>query len=437
MKAQRLAAIIVAGLLVASAAGAGAWYLITSPNAHEAPAIVNDGPTFYDAAARVNASVLGVTGGPWMLSVVFGVASPLPSSPSAWGWPGTYPQTMASCQAAFHGLTIWNGSIPLFHGTFNSGTAPFWQFVFFSNATHQLLVATDVRGIVQVFPPIGMESQCGVSSGLGYEPWVSSWAFYRWAFPTDTPAMAAAAWGAVGSRFVSWLGVQPTEMYLLGGINFGSGQPAGTQTAFFTCGTVGSAGVTKGLDVFTDPYDTAVVTGWNNYTLGCTPTYNNWTAVPVDVSFSNTTYEVRDTGTQASQSFQLVAVDNATTRTNVTLGITSWMVGLNLVGRNGTSLPVGYPTCSQWVASVSECTANQTGWFAVLLSGSGGWQGVFGRDPTGVGWSYPVIPLASGQTLVVVVPTAWDLSGATLATTSDAPPLPLTGSTTFPPMGSV
>ncbi len=283
--ARRRTIAVATVAIIAIAGGLGGFFILNGQDG-KSSTIVNDGPTFHDALGAVNLSVNTVSGGPWVLSQVYGVASPVPSSPTSWGW-GEYDNTLASCQAAFNGLTIWNGTIPLFDGSFNSGTAPFWQFVFFSNTTLQILVATDVLGVVHAYPPILMSSPCGMYSGLGYEPWVGSWAFYRWAFPGDTPAMASGAWNALGKSYVSWLGVLPTEMYLMGGVQFGSGQTPATQTTFFTCGTAGAAGVTRGLDVFADTYDTAEVSGSFNYTLGCTPTTNNFTAIPLEMKFSN------------------------------------------------------------------------------------------------------------------------------------------------------
>jgi hypothetical protein len=420
---RRCALTTIAIVVIVAVAGGLGSYLVL--NHRGGNGVVSDGPTFYEALGSVNSSIGVAPGGPWVLSQVYGIATPVPSSPSVWGW-WPLSRTLSSCQAAFNGLTIWNGTMPLFHGTFDSGTAPFWQFVFFSNATQQLLVATNVLGAVHAYAPIALSSSCAVNSQLGFEPWRSSWTFYRWAFPRDTPAMASGAWNAIGKSYVTWLGTSPTEMYYMGDVPFGSGQPYGTQTRFFTCGTVGSAGVTRGLDVFTDTYDTSVVTGWYNYTIGCTPTSNNWAALPVTMQFSNASVAAGTGTTILRQEFQLLSAAG-----NDSHGITSWMVNFNLTYGNGSRLPIAPSGCPAWVASVSDCAASASGWYAVLLSGGGGWQGSFGASPVGHGWNYPVIPMASNETIAVVVPSSWNVSGDTLEVTSTTSELPLTGSMTF------
>ncbi|MGA8302695.1 MAG: hypothetical protein WA691_04830 [Thermoplasmata archaeon] len=428
--AEHRALAIGAAALVILAGGLGGYFILNHLGGGGV-VTVDDGPTFYKALGSVNSSVADVMGGPWILSQVFGIATPVPSSPSVFGWPGSYPMTLSSCQAAFNGLTIWNGSIPLFDGTFNSGTAPFWQLVYFSNVSQQLLVGTDVLDVVHVFSPIAMSSACAMYSGLGVEPWVSSWTFDRWAFPANSPAMAASAWNAVGESFVTSLAKQPTEMYYMGDLNFGSGQPAGTQTKFFLCGTVGSAGVTQGLDVFTNVYDTADVTGWFNYTLGCTPTYDNFTAIPVEMKFFNSTVDNGATTMALRQAFQLLSIWNSTYSPSGSLGINSWMISLNLTSGSGHRVAVSGSGCSAWVPSLGYCAANSSGWYAVLISGNGGWQGSFGASPSGPGWDYPVIPLASNESLAVIVPSSWNVSGYSLDVTSTTTQLPLFGSTVF------
>ncbi|HTT14550.1 MAG TPA: hypothetical protein VMG81_02060 [Thermoplasmata archaeon] len=395
--------------------------------------VVNDGPTFYEALETVNLSVATEPGGPWVLSQVVGVASPVPTYPSAWGW-GSYDDVLASCQPAFNGLTIWNGSIPLFNGTFNSGTAPFWQFMYFSNESAQLLVGTDLEGMGHVYPPIALTSPCAVSSDLGYQPWRSAWTFDRFGFPANTPVLAATSWSVVGQQFVQWLGTAPTEMFLMGDLQFGSGQPFGVQTSFFTCGTAGGVGVTRGLDVFVDPNDTARVALSYNYTLGCTPTTNNWTPIDLQLQFANSGYD-NSTGTTAlSQTFRfeetgpspyLGAGYNER-------GITSWMTRLNLSTGTGAVLPVGTPECSAWIPSMGDCGANATGWYAVLLSPSGEWEGTYGAQAGVPGWNEPVLPIANNETFVLVFPSSWDLAGDSFEATSITSELPMTGSVALP-----
>ncbi len=356
---SRLRAIVVAaivGLLVA--ASWGLWYGFSPRESNHGSGIVSDGPTFAQAFSAVNGSIQQVSGGPWVVSEAFGVAPPTPSSPSSWGWPGAYPQTMNACQQAFNGLTIWNGTLPLFTGSFSSGTAPFWQLVFFSNQSGQLLIGTDEVGKVTVFPPVGLSSPCADFSGLGDEPWNSANLISHGLFPVNSPEMAQAAWGAVGKAWVDGLTELPTEMFLIGGLPFGSGASPTTQVEYFTCGTLAGVGVTRGLSVFTDPNNPSDVTGWENYSLGCTPTASNWTAIPVHLEFTSSMTVVSANGTYSSQAFQVLTGSNASALSNQTLGITSWMVNLSLASSTGTRLPLGTSGCNNWAATPEDCLAD-------------------------------------------------------------------------------
>jgi hypothetical protein len=425
---RTLVSIVVATLLVAAGTGG---YVFVSHWLSANPSPRGDGPTLYGALAAVNQSVDETPGGPWTLSQVYGVASPVPTDPSSWGW-GPYDEVLASCQSAFNGLTLWNGTIPVFDGTFNSGTAPFWQLVFFSNTSQQLLVTTDVLGVTHVYPPIAMTSRCAEGTGLSNKPWGMSqlFDFSGSGFPGNTPGMAAAAWTDDGKDWTSWIKHVPTEMFLMGAAQFGSGQPPDTMTTFFTCGTPGGAGATPGLDVFAQIPDTSKVGGSFNYTIGCTPTADNFSAIPVQVDFSNTTTAQGASGVAVSAELRLSypggppyggPAYNAA-------GITSWMVGLNLTDAEGTKLPVANPLCSTWVPTVADCPANASGWYAVLLSPDNEWEGVYGATDSGSGWSYPVLPIANNETLAVVVPASWNVTGDSLEVSSTTSRLPLTGS---------
>jgi hypothetical protein len=420
----------IVGLL--AAASWGLWYELSPRQSKQGSGVVSDGPTFAQAFSAVNGSVGRLPGGPWTLSQAFGIATPIPSSPSSWGWPGDYPETMNACQPAFNGLTIWNGTLPLFNGTFNSGTAPFWQFVFFSNQSGQLLIGTDVVGEVAVYPPIGLSSACAVFSHLGYEPWTSAKLISRGLFPIDTPVMAEAAWGAVGKTWVDGLGEQLTEMYLIGNLPFGSGASPTTQLEYFTCGTLGGVGVTRGLSVFTDPYNPSDVAAWENYSLGCTPTANNWTAIPIHVDFANSTVTHGQEGGYYAQNFQVMSGSNVSDQSNQTLGITSWMVNLSLTSSSGGSLPLGTSGCNDWTRTYTNCLPYPSGWYAVLLSKSGEWMDSFGETTYQGAWSLSVVPIVSGQFIVVVVPNTWTLTNATLTVSSTTTGLPLTGNSVIP-----
>jgi len=430
---RRRVVLAIAIIVLLVLAGCVAAFLILRPSGNTSPVVVDDGPTLYEALGSVNDSVATLSGGPWVLSQVYGVASPLPVNPGAWGW-GEYDGTLASCQVDFNGLTIWNGTLPLFHGTFDSGTAPFWQVVFFSNASQQLLVTTDLEGEVHLFPPIPLSSSCATYSGLATNPWLTSLLFRLDGFPGNTPAMASDAWNAVAKQYVDWLGKTPAEMYLLGSDPFGSGQGAGTQIQFFTCGVVGWAGATPGLSVYGSAFNSSQGFNAFNYTLGCTPTADNWTSIPLQLEFSNFSTATNAETTAARSTFQFRefnASHQATPGFNIR-GVTSWMIGLNLSSSCGQRLPLAPSMCSAWVASLRDCPANSSGWYAVLLSPNGQWDGWYGTTPDGPAWSYPVLPVVNNESIAVVVPSSWSLSGDQMVVDSTTAILPLTGSADFP-----
>ncbi len=429
---RRRAVIAITIVLILAAAGLGS-YVALYLRSGSSTDVVGDGPTLYQALRGVNSSVNALSGGPWVLSQVYGIASPIPTNPTAWGW-GEYDQTFASCHAAFNGLTIWNGTIPLFHGTFNSGTAPFWQFVYFSNASQQLLVANDVLGVVHVLPPVALSSECAVRSGLGFEPWRSAFFWSRVGFPGDTPTMASDAWTVMAQRYVAWLGEPVGEMYLFGGSQFGSRQAAATQVQCFICGTAGAAGITPVLAIYGSTDEPWYTGNSDNYTLGCTPTTNYWTAIPLELKFSNATTATGLDATVVSETFQFL--DAGTPPYSGpgynTRGVTSWMIDLNLTDSSGHQLPITRSGCSTWVPSLSDCIANSSGWYAVLLAPGGGWLGSFGGSSTAPGWSYPVVPIVNNETLAIVLPPSSSTSGDVLTVSSTTNQLPLNGSMVLP-----
>jgi hypothetical protein len=321
----------------------------------------------------------------------------------------------------------------LFTGTFNSGSAPFWQFVYFSNASQQLAVGTDVLGTVHAFPPIALTSECAELSGLAYEPWRAG---YFWThilgFPGNTPTMAADAWNVMAGSYVSWLREPVAEMYLMGGDPFGSGQASATQVEFFTCGTPGAAGATRGLAIYGSTDESSYTGNSWNYTLGCTPTADNWSAIPIELEFSNATVVTGASTTIASEEFRFFYTSPPYTGPAYNpRGVTSSMVDLNLTAQDGGPLPMAGSDCTSRVATLSDCRANLTGWYAVLLGPDGAWDGSFGGTATGSQWTSPVLPVANNETIEVVVPSSWNVTGDTLEVTSTASKLPLTGSVVF------
>lgn len=419
---------ILISVALLTAGGVGSYAALTWRSS-SGPAVVADGPTFYQALAALNESVDAEPGGPWTITQVYGVASPVPADPGSWGY-DLYDQAWSSCQGLFNGVTLWNGTIPIFKGTYNSGTAPFWQIVYFSNASQQILVTTDVLGVVALYPPIAMSSLCAERTGFTAYSWKEAQIISEYGFPGDTPAMARTIWDGFGKQYSNWLRKPLAEMYLFGGVEFGSGQAASTEIQFFTCGTPGEAGATPGLAAYAPYSDTAELgTTWN-YTLGCTPESTLGVPIPLRINFTSSSILQASNATIVDEKYQFLMEGSPPfvgTGDNLR-GMTSWMVGLNLTGSDGTPLPLASPGCAAWVPSVTDCVRNMSGWYAVLLSPDDEWEGTYGLTATGPGWSYPVLPIANNETIALIVPTSWNVSGDLLQIASTTPELPLTGS---------
>ncbi len=405
-------ALIVLCIVVASAFGAFLFINDTKPAKTTSKP---DGPTFYQALAAVNGSVSRQPGGPWTLYGVWGIATPVPFSPNAIPWPQDN-QSVNSCQAQFNGLTLWNGSIPLFNGSVNSGTAPFWQFAFFSNASLSISIATDVLGTPRVYPSMSMSSKCALGTSLADTPW--TWARYFTPFPADTPIMAQSAWAAIGEKWIS--SNQPAyAAYILGSAWWGSGVPAGLILQLARCGEVGYAGVQPIVDVVLNANGTS-----NNYfdgnqscgnvvSLGPPPVYG-----PFKLYFATSILTVGSSALTANQSFQVTYGNRTDSDAS---GLVSWMTRLNLTTAGGQRLPLATPGCASWVPSLADCQANTPGWYAVLLSSSGAWLDAYPSSPNASTWEVPSVSFVSNQYLIVIAPSTWNVTGDLLSINGTVP----------------
>ena len=156
---QSLRPLVLAIVIVVVLAGVlGGWYWIgRTENSPPVPVVRDDGPTFYQALASLNSSVANQSGGPWLIFSVMGIAAEGAYSPSVKGYVSfNNSAPVNGCQAALNGLSMFNGSIPIFNGTVNSGTAPFWQFAYYSNTSSEVLVGTNVMGTPHLFTPFSL-----------------------------------------------------------------------------------------------------------------------------------------------------------------------------------------------------------------------------------------------------------------------------------------
>jgi|SRR5271157_1122162 len=407
--------VVIVIILAVVLVGGFGTYLIVNNKVSTNPGPKADGPTFYQALAAVNGSVSTQPGGPWILYAVWGIATPIPFSPNAIPWPQDN-QSVNSCQAQFNGLTLWNGSIPLFNGSVNSGTAPFWQFAFFSNASQSISIAIDVLGTPRVYPSMSMSSRCALGTSLADAPW--TWARYFTPFPADSPIMAQSAWDAIGGKWLS--SNQPAyAAYILGSAWWGSGVPAGLILQLARCGEVGYAGVQPIVDVVLNANGT-----WNNYfngsqscgnviSLGPPPVYG-----PFKLYFAAPMLTNGGGALTVNQSFQVTYGNRSDSDAS---GLVTWMTGLNLTIAGGQRLPSVAPDCASWVPSLADCQANAPGWYAVLLSSSGAWLDSYPSSPNGSAWESPNVSFVSNQCLVVVAPSSWNVTGDVLSINGTAP----------------
>jgi len=409
--------------VVVVAAGCLTLGYVVNHSVTTAPYSKADGPTFYQALGALNASVMAISGGPWALYAVWGIATTLPFAPGSLGWPGNN-LTANACQAQFNGLTLWNGSIPLFNGTFNSGTAPFWQFAFFSNTSASILIATDVLGVAHVYAPMSESSPCADGTALGWDPWIWQPAFMPW--PTDTPKLAQTAWIRGGGK--AWMNHNPPslEAYDFGFSYWGSGNPIGVIVKYARCGLIGATDVQPVMDVGLNP-DGSWLMSFNGtqgcgdvITLGPPPVLDGFLLVFSSPKPGNATGSH-----QAVVPFQ-VAYDSAHQFTDAS-GLVSWMTSLNLTDSAGQRLASGAPGCPAWVPSIEDCPASATGWYVVLESESGAWLDSYPSTPGGTSWEVPNVAFASNQQLVVVAPSTWNLTGDELALNATVVACPVNG----------
>lgn len=417
VRTHRITVALVAGLVVL-AGGLGGWVLINGlGRAPPAPLSRGDGPTFRGALDAVNGAVANASGGPWALFSAYGIATQSYFSPNLIGYAHTN-LTVNSCSQAFDGITLWNGTIPLFNGTFNSGTAPFWQLAYFSNSSQQILVVTDVLGETRLYPPISYPSSCMPWYDFPESPanWSSSAAI-----PTvDSSDAARVAWDAAlqGTETVgSWVSRSApwTEIITVGpGVFMGLGDVSSAYGVYFDrCGEVGVAGI--------QPLILTAV-GSHGQWLGASNLTHNCALInsgegeydsEYDLLFSAPSFSSAASTTFVTSSFQVaIAATNGTLGNYFDeVGLANWMTNWTLTSAFGTPLPLGQSTCRSWVPSITDCVANSSGWFVVVLSAFGGWINSYGALPGGgVGWTQPVTAVVSHQELVIVVPGSWNVS---------------------------
>jgi len=431
-KVRWLGSILVAILVVAASAVGAYEYAQSRHSQPNQTPVISDGPTLSQALSQVNATIANTTGGSWELFSVYGIASQAPFSPNVLGYV-LENHTVNVCGALYDGTTLWNGTIPVFNGTFNSGTAPFWQFGFYSGATNQILVAVDVLGVPQVFAPQLIPGAC--------YPWDDTippvkWSQISFPLPMDSPAAASVAWAGVSAYWSQPRGPF-VEIIQAGPDMFGGlgDTLSGYIFWFERCGLAGVAGLQPVLGVSVNATGTS-----GGYSGDLPPGGTNCALQNSGYGASDAIYRVvpgltstnsSPTTTWTTVPFQVaIAYPNGTlTNDYDAWGLANWMERLTLTSSNNTSLPSGTPTCGSWVPTLVDCPSNSSGWFAVLLSEGGKYIDSYGVQPGGsVGWNNPVSALVSNQKLVLVFPSSWDPGGDNLTFSSNVANSTIVGS---------
>ena len=414
---KRNVVMVISLMIIVVTAG---WYGLIQLS-HSARGPVADGPTFYQALAAVNGSVAAQVGGPWVLFSVTGIAAQVPFSPDVVAFEYSLPgAVVAACDRAFNGVTLWNGSIPVFTGSFSSGTAPFWQFAFYSNSSNEVLIATTLAGTGRVYAPISATNECVRTwqvFAVNPHGWVAQ-IVENGSLPVNTPVAAQVVWSQADVSMIREH--EPlAEVYTSGPEAFVDTEslPWGFMGVdFFGCGLQGIIGH------FNPLYFTGVLR--NGTYGGSLMGYTNCVAetVPVAPGVGNATYSVNSTsaatvtsnGTRYSTySIQLSMYDSSTglPENNDGWGVANWMVSMNLSNQAGTLLPVGPSRCPVWVSSMTDCVADGEGWYAVLFSASGQWQSSYGVVSGTARWTGPLAGVMTDEELVVVTPLTWPVSG--------------------------
>ncbi len=202
--------------------------------------------------------------------------------------------------------------MPLFNGAFDSGTAPFWQFAFFSSVSQAILLATDTLGVPKVFPPMAYPGPCNAWYDLGSNP--VRWTIPPGTFPVDSPKAAQSAWGAVDQKWVH-LNEPEVELITIGpGVFDGFGDVSGYGVFFDRCGQVGVAGGAEPL-VLVGESTQGLWGGTENLTTNCALQYSGLGTLDgvYDLLFSPPNISAGYRTTQATTPFQVaLAYPNGT-----------------------------------------------------------------------------------------------------------------------------
>src|SRR5208282_3454458 len=338
---------------------------------------------------------------------------------------------------ALNGTTLWNGSIPDFNGTFDSGTAPFWQLAYFSNAAQAVLIVTSLNGHYAIHTPIPLSNDCAaVWDNFRSDP--TYWANQidqNGVLPVDSPIVGRVAWNNLDRTWIL-RNLPLAEVLEVGpGVFTGTGDVNdGNWMAFFMgCGVVDKAGIQPlyAAGVSRDGLWGGVLNGTTNCAIqySTPPTIDEgyYEILPLATTLTN------DSNTAwATTTFQIgIAYLNGTLFTYDGWGVADWMVRVTVEDSEGQALAAAGSDCPSWVQAIADCESNSSGWYVVLLSGGGEWIASYGTTPGGTNWSIPVTAIVSHQQITVVVPRTWMVSGDKVVFNSTVASSVITGALTL------
>ena len=436
-RVSRALAIVVAIVVGVAAVGVGWW--VYSQSGSSGTVTRDDGPTLYAAYDATDALVRNASGGPWVLFWGVGIAAQAAFSPNVLNYFTSENLTVNNCEAMYNGLTIWNGSIPIFNGTLNSGTAPFWQFAFYSNATNRILFATDVLDRITVYPSepnAYLIGNCMPWYDLSIPPDPGNWTRDLQASSANSPTVAGVATTLIGQGILDQKSPWAELFYLGPGMYGGTAAVTESVAAYFDrCGLEGVSGfqpldlvatTESGGNPFLDNESTICALLNSANSLHLYPAYYQF-------EFSASTIQTKGSTLQAATPYQAeIRWYNYSNVSSDAWGLANWLTSWNLTTSAGQHLPLATPICESWAPSVSNCGANSSGWYGVVLSASGEWTNSYGALPGGgVGWSEPVTALVSHQQFVIVTPSSWNVTSDVLSVSSTVSTSTVVGSDTL------
>ena len=419
----RIVALIAAVIVVAGGLGGFFYWYAAQGGGHQVGSR-GDGPSLYGALDQVNVSVNSLSGGPWELFAYVGFAAQALFSPVAVGFFSTN-LSLRYCGSQFNGVTLWNStSIPTFSGTIDSGTAPFWQFEFYSATTRDIVLATDISGVARAYSPMPPTDPCWGYAGGPVAPSYVSWVN---PLPNDTPIQAMKGFQIAGQSFESKN--SPIIEEFVNGYTplalTGHGPNGGVQ--YTRCGIVGVAGAQpfESVGFLSSGQVQSIISG----TESCSPVYN-LTSNPVmyvpytirGASIGQPTYlesglsaEVYDLQVSFPTGIQGGPSDDDA------WGLSTWAVSPAWSNLNHSMPPSTPLSCQGWVSSPTQCVPEGVGWSLILLSANGSWLSSFPSSSGSSGWSVPNAPVVTGEQLMITYPSSWSVAEASLLMTGSAP----------------